>query len=84
MSTEFEAIKAAAKEAITEWLETSEAREAITAGARSAVLDWIELTSQGGAAVSWGAEQAVATWIKTNDAALYRTVAKVAVGGKVR
>ncbi|MFI6662523.1 hypothetical protein ACIBL8_44260 [Streptomyces sp. NPDC050523] len=80
MPTDYEAVKAGAKEAVTEWLETSEGRDAITAGARTAVADWIELTSQGGAAVSWGAEQAVADWIKANDPALLRVLAQAATG----
>lgn len=76
MPTDYEAVKAGVKEAVTEWLETSEGREAITAGARSAVVDWIELTRQGEGAVSWGAGRAVTDWIKADEPAFRRAVAK--------
>ena len=76
MPTDYEAIKAGAKEAITEWLETTEGREAITAGARSAVLDWIELTGEGSSAIGWGAGRAVADWIKADEPAFRRAVAE--------
>lgn len=76
MSTEYEAIKDGAKEAIAEWLETTAGREAVTAGARSAVVDWIELTSQGSAAVSWGTECAVTEWVKNNEPALLKALAE--------
>lgn len=75
MPTEYEAIKAGAKEAITEWLETSTGRDALTAGVRSAVIDWIELTRPGERAVSWGTENAVTAWIKANEPALLRALA---------
>lgn len=76
MSADYEAVKAGAKEAVTEWLATSEGREAITAGARSAVLDWIELTGQGASAVSWGAGRAVTDWIKADEPAFLQSVAQ--------
>lgn len=76
MTTDYEAVKAGAKEAVTEWLETSEGREAITAGARSAVLDWIELTGQGSCAIDSGAERAIAEWLKGNEPAFRRSVAQ--------
>jgi hypothetical protein len=74
--TEYEAIKAGAKEAVTEWLETTEGREAVAAGARSAVIDWIELTRQGEGAVSWGAGRAVSDWIKADEPRFLRALAK--------
>ncbi|WP_405671428.1 hypothetical protein [Streptomyces sp. NBC_01530] len=77
MTTDYEAVKAGAKEAVTEWLETTEGREAIAAGARSAVLDWIELTGEGTSAVSWGAERAVTDWIKADEPAFLRSLAEV-------
>lgn len=79
MSTDYEAVKAGAKEAVTEWLETSEGREAITAGARSAVLDWIELTGQGSCAIDSGAERAIAEWVKGNEPAFLRALAEAVV-----
>ena len=82
MSTDYEAVKAGAKEAVTEWLATSEGREAITAGARSAVLDWIELTRQGEGAVSWGASRAVADWIKADEPVFRRAVAAAVAAGR--
>jgi hypothetical protein len=80
--TDYEAVKAGAKEAVTEWLDTPRGREAITAGARSAVVDWIELTRQGESAVSWGAESAVADWIKANGSALLRALTEAVAKGQ--
>lgn len=76
MPTDYEAVKAGAKEAVTEWLETTAGREAIAAGARSAVLDWIELTGQGNGAISWGVTRAVTDWIKADESAFLRAVAE--------
>ena len=76
MSTNYEAVKAGTKEAVTEWLATAEGREAITAGVRSAVVDWIELTGEGNGAISWGASRAVTDWIKADEPAFRRTVAE--------
>ncbi|MEH0637306.1 hypothetical protein QBA35_28945 [Streptomyces bottropensis] len=78
MPTDYEAVKAGAKDAVTEWLATSEGREAITAGARSAVLDWIELTGEGSGAVSWGAGRAVTDWIKADEPGFRRALAEAA------
>lgn len=72
--TDYEAVKAGAKEAVTEWLDTTSGREAIAAGARSAVLDWIELTAQGSRAVDSGAERAVTAWLEGNKSAIVRAV----------
>lgn len=83
MTSEYEAIKAGAKEAVTEWLETTQGREAVTAGARSAVVDWIELTSQGSAAISWGTECAITEWVKNNEPALLKALTEaIAKRGK--
>lgn len=79
MSTDYEAIKAGAKEAVTEWLETREGRKAIADGARSAVVDWIELTRTGEGAVSWGAERAITEWVKGNEPAFLRALAEAVV-----
>lgn len=76
MPTDYEAVKAGAKEAVTEWLETEPGRDAITAGARSAVLDWIELTGQGSGAVSWGAGRAITDWVNGNEPAFLRAFAE--------
>ncbi|MFC4466705.1 hypothetical protein ACFPH6_19595 [Streptomyces xiangluensis] len=75
MPTDYEAVKAGTKEAITEWLETTDGREAITAGARSAVVDWIELTALGTFAVSDGAKAALNAWLADNGEALAQTIA---------
>ncbi|MEU5892520.1 hypothetical protein ABZ835_37625 [Streptomyces sp. NPDC047461] len=74
MSSEYEAIKAGAKEAVTDWLETTEGREAIAAGARAAVVDWIELTALGTFAVSDGAKAAVTAWLDGNEAVVANAV----------
>lgn len=79
MPTDYEAIKAGAKEAVTEWLDTTKGREAITAGARSAVVDWIELTRTGEGAVSWGAERAITEWVKGNEPAFLAALAEAVV-----
>ncbi|MFF7763121.1 hypothetical protein [Streptomyces griseorubiginosus] len=76
MTTDYEAIKAGAKEAVAEWLETTEGREAITAGARAAVADWIELTALGSFAVSDGAKAAVNAWLTDNGGGLHRVLAE--------
>jgi hypothetical protein len=72
MTTDYEAIKAGAKEAVTEWLDTEQGREAVTAGARSAVADWIDLTALGTFAVSDGAKAAVTAWLADNGHDLAR------------
>lgn len=74
MPTDYEAIKAGAKEAVLHWLETHPDR--IEAGARSAVLDWIELTAQGSCAIDSGAERAIAEWAKGNEPAFLRALAE--------
>jgi hypothetical protein len=76
--TEYEAIKAGAKEAVTEWLDTTSGRDAVTAGVRSAVLHWIELTAQGSCAIDSGAERAVTAWLKDNKPAILRAVGEAA------
>lgn len=76
MTTDYEAVKAGAMEAVTEWLDTGVGREAVTAGVKSAVLDWIELTRQGEGAVSWGAGRAVADWIKADEPRFLRALTK--------
>ncbi|UXY28576.1 hypothetical protein [Streptomyces sp. HUAS TT20] len=70
MTTDYEAIKAGAKEAVAEWLETHPDR--IKAGVRTAVLDWIELTAQGSCAIDSGAERAIAEWVKAHEPELLR------------
>jgi hypothetical protein len=75
MTPDYEAIKAGAKEAVTEWLDTAVGRQTIADGARSAVLDWIELTGQGSCAIDSGAERAVAAWLKDHKPAIVRAVA---------
>lgn len=72
--TDYEAVKAGAKEAITEWLETPEGHQAIAAGARSAVLNWIELTAEGAGAITCAAERAVTDWLKSNETAFLRAL----------
>lgn len=76
MTTDYEAVKAGAMEAVTEWLDTGVGREAVTAGVKSAVLDWIELTAQGSGAIDSGAERAVAAWIADNKPTIVRAVAE--------
>lgn len=76
MTTDYEAVKAGAKEAVTEWLETHAGREAIAAAVKSAVLDWIELTAGGSCAIDSGAERAVTAWLKDNKPAVVRAVAE--------
>jgi hypothetical protein len=76
--TEYEAIKAGAKEAVTEWLDTTSGRDAVTAGVRSAVLHWIELTAQVSRAIDSGAERAVTAWLKDNKPAILRAVGEAA------
>lgn len=78
MTTDYEAVKAGVKEAVTEWLETHAGREAIEAGTKSAVLDWIELTAQGSCAIDTGAERAVTAWLEGNKPAIVRAVAEAA------
>lgn len=74
MSTDCEAVKAGAKEAVTEWLETHPDR--IETGVKSAVLDWIELTGQGSCAIDSGAERAVTAWLAENRPALLQALAE--------
>lgn len=75
MSTDYEAIKAGAKEAVTEWLDTTHGQDAITSGVKFAVIDWIELTAQGSCAIDSGAERAVTAWLDENRPALLRALA---------
>jgi hypothetical protein len=83
MPTDYEAVKAGAKEAVTEWLKTTEGREAITTGARAAVLDWFELSTTGQAQIPWGTERAVTAWLADNKPTIVRAVAEaVARHGK--
>jgi len=79
MSTDYEAVKAGAKEAVTEWLETNPGREAIEAGVKSAVVDWIELTALGTFAVSDGAKAAVNTWLTDHGDGLRQVLAEAVV-----
>lgn len=81
MSTDYEAVKAGAKEAVSEWLETHPDR--IEAGARNAVLDWFELSTTGQAQIPWGTERAVTAWLDGNKPTIVRAVAEaVARNGK--
>ncbi|MEU8752024.1 hypothetical protein AB0C88_16175 [Streptomyces chartreusis] len=77
MTTDYEAIKAGAKEAVAEWLETRP--DCIEAGVRTAVLDWIELTDQGSCAIDSGAERAIAEWVKAHESELLRAFAEAVV-----
>lgn len=79
MPNEYDAIKAGAMEAVTEWLDTGVGREAVTDGVKSAVLDWFELTAQGSGAIDSGAERAVAAWIADNKPTIVRAVAEAVV-----
>ncbi|MFI5684653.1 hypothetical protein [Streptomyces sp. NPDC051636] len=75
MTTEYEAIKAGAKEAVTEWLQTPSGRDAIEAGVKSAVLDWFELSATGQAQIPWATERAVTAWLDGNKGALAHAIA---------
>lgn len=74
MSTDYEAVKAGAKEAVAEWLETHPDR--IEAGVRNAVLDWFELSTTGQAQIPWGTELAVTAWLADNKPTIVRAVAE--------
>lgn len=78
MTSEYEAIKAGAQEAVTEWLATSDGRDAVTTGVKSAVLDWFELSTTGQAQIPWATEQAVTTWLANNQPAIVRAIAAAA------
>lgn len=81
MPTDYEAVKAGAKEAVTEWLETHPDR--VEAGARNAVLDWFELSTTGQAQIPWGTERAVTAWLDGNSREKVRhSVHSVHPGGK--
>ena len=73
--TDYEAVKAGAKEAVTEWLATNDGRDAVTTGVKAAVLDWFELSTTGQAQIPWATEQAVAAWLEGNQLAIVGAVA---------
>lgn len=79
MSTDYEAIKAGAREAVTAWLDTTHGQDAITSGVKFAVIDWIELTAQGSCAIDSGAERAIADWVKGNEPAFLKALAEAVV-----
>ncbi|WP_103543332.1 hypothetical protein [Streptomyces sp. SM1] len=74
--TDYEAIKAGAKEAVTEWLDTTHGQDAIANGVKFAVLGWFELSTTGQAQIPWATERAVTAWLAENRPALLRTLAE--------
>jgi hypothetical protein len=81
MPTDYEAVKAGAKEAVAEWLDTSAGREAVTTGMKHAVIDWFELSTTGQGQIPWGVERAVAAWLDSNKSTIVRAVAEAAATG---
>ncbi|MFC8201337.1 hypothetical protein ACFUTV_38970 [Streptomyces sp. NPDC057298] len=76
MTTDYEAVKAGAKEAVTEWLDTPHGREVIEVGVKSALLDWFELSTTGQAQIPWATERAVTAWLADNKPTVVRAVAE--------
>lgn len=76
MTTDYEAIKAGAKEAVAEWLDTTYGQDVIAKGVKFAVLDWFELSTTGQAQIPWATERAVTAWLTDNKATIVRAVAE--------
>lgn len=76
MTTDYEAVKAGAKEAVSDWLKTAHGRDTVTVGVKAAVLDWFEMSTTGQAQIPWGTEQAVAAWLIDNKPAIVRAIAE--------